>query len=88
MKKIEALALFPGLLKHEISTVLGMPGTGLKFWPEKLDMVRADRVRGAAMRLGFVIPPHLQHCYYDEKGKRVESEPIGSMDDEDDEGAA
>ncbi|RIQ74555.1 hypothetical protein D0838_04980 [Bordetella avium] len=39
-----------------LGRALGVTRGAVSLWPEQLDQTRADRVRGAAVRLGIALP--------------------------------
>ena len=69
MTKDEAIQLLGNGSVTRAAVALGFSHSALCQWPERLDTYRADRVRGAAVRLGRFIPPALRHD--DEGGKRA-----------------
>jgi hypothetical protein len=59
MTKSEALAIFGGK-KTDLALALGVTPALVHHWPEQLDQGVADRVMGAAIRLGKLPPPALR----------------------------
>lgn len=51
MTKQEAIGIFGS--GAALGRALGLTRGAISFWPEELDQGRADRVRGAALRLGL-----------------------------------
>lgn len=52
MTKQEAIDLFGGK-QVSLAKTLGITKSAVNQWPEILDQAKADRVRGAAIRLGI-----------------------------------
>jgi len=59
MTKTQALEIFGGT-KTELAHALGVTPALVHHWPEQLDQRVADRVVGAAIRLGKLPPPALR----------------------------
>ncbi len=60
MTKADAIELLGDGNLTRAATKLDLTHGALSQWPDVLDTTRADRVRGAAVRLGRFIPPHLR----------------------------
>ncbi len=54
MKKTDAIKAFGSPKK--LAKALGLSRQGLWVWPEDLRQDQADRIRGAAIRLGLEVP--------------------------------
>lgn len=59
MTKQEAADIFGGA-HADLARALEMTRGGISQWPDELTQVQADRVIGAAIRLGKIIPEHLR----------------------------
>lgn len=55
LSKEEVVAFFGGTQK-EVADALGIKQSSVSDWPDVLSEAISDRVRGAAVRNGFVIP--------------------------------
>lgn len=58
MTKNDAAQIF-GKSHADLARALGMTRGGISQWPDELTPVQTDRVLGAALRLGRVVPQHL-----------------------------
>ena len=58
MTKQDAADLFGGI-HADLARALNMTRGGISQWPDELTEAQADRVLGAAIRLGRPIPKHL-----------------------------
>lgn len=56
MRKAEAAELFGN--QTRLGEALGLSRAAISAWPDELDLARADRVVGAAIRLGRIDPTH------------------------------
>ncbi len=57
MLKSDALAFFDGVVR--LSEAMEITHSAVSAWPEVLTRSQADRVRGAAVRLGKPLPYHM-----------------------------
>jgi UTP--glucose-1-phosphate uridylyltransferase len=61
MTKSDAVALFGGT-QSAVAEALGVTRSYVSQWPEELDQRIADRVLGAAVRLGKIAAPPAQQA--------------------------
>ncbi len=54
MRKVDAIAAFGGITK--LARAIGMTRQAIWLWPDELLQTQADRIRGAAVRLGIEVP--------------------------------
>ena len=55
MTKLEAIRLLGATQHQEAATLLGVTKGAWSMWPATLTTAQADRVRGAAIRLGRLV---------------------------------
>lgn len=58
MRKSDAIELFGGLQKN-VADGIGVTPSAISQWPDELDQATADRILGAAVRLGLKVPAHM-----------------------------
>ena len=58
MKKTDVIEFFGGVCLT--AAALRASHSTVSMWPEKLSVAAADRVRGAAVRLGKRLPKHMR----------------------------